>query len=1037
MAIFRRSATTSAAPPMLPPISDQPRRAEVETASVLEAELRARIHGEVRFDRVSRMLYSTDASNYQIDPVGVVIPRTMDDAIGAIDLAASHSVPVLPRGGGSSLAGQTVGAALVIDMSKYMNKVLSFNQEEKTVTVEPGINLDALNRRMKKNGLMFGPDPSSANRATIGGVVGNNSAGAHSILYGMTSDHVVSAKVQLSTGETVDLAPATMEEHLQRATQNDPTGRLLKELLAFREQHAELIRRDFPPHWRRATGYSLNQFITEDDAFNPARLLAASEGTLGTILNVTMGLVDLPERTALVLLQFDDLIPAMEATNAILEVEPSAIELMDRMLIDLTREQPGYANMISFIHGDPAGILAVEFYGSTDQELQQKCDNLKAHLQRRGIRMMTEPQVLLDPKQQANVWNVRKAGLGLLMSVRGDAKPIPVIEDVSVPPEYLPEFVAAVQKMVAKHNTTAAFYAHASAGCLHIRPLINLKTIEGVEAMVELAHEAAEMAHRFGGVMSGEHGDGLQRSELNEVIFGTELYQVMRDLKTLFDPAGIMNPGKKVNAPSMTEHLRYGPTYRPLEIKTKMDFSREGGFMGAVEMCNGAAVCRKTHAGTMCPSYMATLDENDTTRGRANALRNALNGNLLTPNDFANDATMETLDLCLSCKACKTECPSSVDMAKIKTEFMAHYYDRHGVPLRSRLMGHIHTLSKVAAPVAPLANVMLQTPLAKPMMSMIGIHRERKMATFQRRTFLHRWRSYRQHNPVPPVTRGKVVYFHDTFTTYNYPRIGIGAVKLLEAAGFEVVIEPRRACCGRPMLSKGLVEAARKSARKNVSVLADYAKQGIPIVGTEPSCILTLRDEYRDLLPGDEDMKAVAAQTYMFDEFLAKLEADGDLGIPWKESTGPEVFFHGHCHQKALIGVEPSMVMFKAAGCRPVESGAGCCGMAGSFGYETEHYDVSKKIGEERLFPAIEETAMAVQISVAGVSCHQQIEHFTARRTRHIAEVLADRIDTRRSWQPKAAPAIDVPEMDDPAVQQSAPTSEGTVHAKEQSDGPA
>lgn len=1037
MAIFSRSAHPPRTRPKLPPISERPRRAEMETASVLEAELKARVHGEVRFDRVSRMLYATDASNYEINPVGVVIPRSMDDVIGAIELAASHSVPVLPRGGGSSLAGQSVGAALVIDTSKYFNKVLSFNQDAKTVTVEPGINLDALNRRMKQHGLMFGPDPASANRATIGGVVGNNSAGAHSILYGMTADHIVSAKVQLASGETVDLGPGTMEEHTQRATQPDATGRLLKELLAYREQHAELIERDFPPHWRRATGYSLNQFLTGDDDFNPARLLAASEGTLGTILNITMNLVDLPERTALVLLQFDDLVKAMEATNAILEVNPSAIELMDRMLIDLTREQPGYANQITFIHGDPEGILAVEFYGRSDRELQQKCDRLLELLAKRDIRTMTEPQILMDPAQQQNVWNVRKAGLGLLMSVRGDAKPIPVIEDVSVPVEHLPAYVDAVQKLVARHNTRAAFYAHASAGCLHVRPLINLKTVEGVEAMREMAHEAAELAHRFGGVMSGEHGDGLQRSELNELIFGPELYEAMRELKRIFDPEGIMNPGKKVDAPPMTEHLRYGPKYAPLQIRTKMDFSREGGFMGAVEMCNGAAVCRKTHAGTMCPSYMATLDENDTTRGRANALRNALNGNLLGPDDFANDATMEVLDLCLSCKACKTECPSSVDMAKIKTEFLAHYHDRHGVPLRSRVMGHIHTLSRLSAPVAPLANVMMNSPLARPVMSMIGIHRERRMPPFQRQTFVHRWKQYRQRNPIPPVTRGKVVYFHDTFTTYNYPEIGIGAVQLLEAAGFEVVIEQRRACCGRPMLSKGLVEAARKSARKNVNVLAGYAKQGIPIIGTEPSCILTLRDEYRDLLPGDEDMEAVAKEAYMFDEFLAKLEADGDLGIPWKTSTGPEVFFHGHCHQKALIGVGPSMAMLKASGCRPTESGAGCCGMAGSFGYETEHYDVSRKVGEERLFPAIGETAMGVEISVAGVSCHQQIEHFTGRRTQHLAEVLAERIDPRRTWQPGPSRVPDIPEMADPAVQEDAPTSIGTTHAKEQSDGPA
>lgn len=1041
MAIFSRTANTSLETPSPPStLPDHALRGDIETASVLEAELKARVRGEVRFDRVSRMLYSTDASNYQIDPVGVVIPRTTDDVIGAIELATSHGVPILPRGGGSSLAGQAVGAALIIDMSKYLTRVSNLDVENRTVMVEPGINLEALNRQVKQHGLMFGPDPSSANRATVGGVVANNSAGAHSILYGMTADHLVSARVQLANSGTADLAQATMDEHIQRATSTDATGRLLKQLLAFREHHSELIRRDFPPHWRRATGYSLNQFLTDDDTFNPARLLASSEGTLGTLLNVTLKLVPVPEQTALVLLQFDDLVEAMEATNVVLEVNPSAIELMDRMLISLTRDQPGYASQIAFIDGDPAGILAVEFYGSSERELRSKCEGLVAHLRKRGVSTMSEPQVLLDPKRQKNVWNVRKAGLGLLMSVRGDAKPIPTIEDVSVPPQHLPAFVGAVQKMVARYNTTAAFYAHASAGCLHIRPLLNLKTIEGIDAMKEMAYEAAELAREFGGVMSGEHGDGLQRSELNELIFGPELYQVMRDLKGVFDPDGLMNPGKKVDAlpSSMVEHLRYGTTYKPVRINTKLDFSREGGLLGAIEMCNGAAVCRQTHSGTMCPSYMATRDENDTTRGRANALRNALAGNVLTPNDFANDATYETLDLCLSCKACKTECPSSVDMAKLKTEFMSQYYDRHGVPVRARMMGHIHTLSRIAAPVAPLANLMLQTPVAKPVMSMIGIHKDRKLSPFQQRTFLHRWRAYRKHNPVPPVTRGKVVYFHDTFATYNYPRIGIAAVKLLEAAGFEVIIEERRACCGRPMLSKGLIEAARKTARKNVSVLAGYAKKGIPIIGTEPSCILTLRDEYLDLLPNDEDVQAIASQVFMIDEFLAKLEAKGDLGIGWKDNTGPEVFFHGHCHQKALIGVEPSMAVLATSGCRPTESGAGCCGMAGSFGYEAEHYDVSRKIGEERLFPAIEATSVDVQISVAGVSCHQQIEHFTGRGTKHIAEVLASRLDPKKRWQPMVTTTpVDVPEMKDPAIQDPEPTDEGTAHAKNQKDGPA
>ncbi|MBA2760242.1 MAG: FAD-binding protein, partial [Chloroflexia bacterium] len=826
-------------------------RAAADTARVLESELAARLSGDVKFDRVSRMLYSTDASNYQIEPVGVVMPRSTDDVIAAIELAASHGVPVLPRGGGSSLAGQAVGAALIVDMSKYLNRITSFQPEDRSVTVEPGINLDSLNRQVKSAGLMFGPDPSSANRATVGGVIGNNSAGAHSILYGMTADHVKGARIQLARGGTVDLNTTTLADAQARAESDDTTGQLLGNLIDFRERHHDLIERDFPPHWRRATGYSLNEFLKPDDAFQPARLLTSSEGTLATVLGVTLNLVQLPRKTGLVLLQFADLVESMEATKIILETDPSAIELMDRMLVNLTREQPLYASQIAFIEGDPAAVLAVEYYGSSEHQLQRKADHLIDHLRARGVGLMTDPLVILDGQRQANVWSVRKAGLGLLMSVKGDAKPIPVIEDVSVPVEHLPEFVRAVEEMVERYDTTAAYYAHASAGCLHIRPLINLKTVAGIEAMKEMADAAAEMAHRFGGVMSGEHGDGLQRSELNEVIFGAELYSAMREFKGIFDPAGMMNPGKIVDAPPMTENLRYGPEYKPVQIKTHLDFSAEGGFLGAVEMCNGAAVCRKLKAGTMCPSFMATRDENDSTRGRANALRNALAGNVLTPKDFANKATYDTLDLCLSCKACKTECPSSVDMAKIKIEFLAHYYEKHGTPLRARLMGHIHTMSKIAAPVAPLANLVMQTPLSKPAMALMGVHKNRKLSPFTRRTFIHRWKSHQKRHPETRATRGKVVYFHDTWATYNYPRVGMSAVKLLEAAGFEVVVEERRACCGRPALSKGLVDVARKSARRNVQVLAPYAKQGIPILGTEPSCILTLRDEYRDLLPRD------------------------------------------------------------------------------------------------------------------------------------------------------------------------------------------
>ena len=1005
------------------------RQSAGDMASGLQDALRRSISGEVRFDAVSRMLYSTDASNYQIEPVGVVIPSSQDDVLASFEIAAQHGVPLLPRGGGSSLAGQTVGAALVIDFSKVLNRILDVDPEARAVTVEPGINIDALNRQLRPTGLMFGPDPASANRATAGGVVGNNSTGSHSILYGMTGDNVQSIKAATIDGAVLDLGPTSLQAMAGCAGVDDAKGRLFAQLLAFRQRYGGLIARDFPPHWRRATGYSLNELLKPDDVFNPARLLVSSEGTLATLLEVTFNLVPRPTRTGLVLLQFDELVASMAATPAILETDPSAVELMGRMLVNLTRAQPGFASQISMIEGDSEAVLFVEYYGESDAELEAKTDRLKNHLVAHGIPTAVDPLVILDPKRQEGLWSVRKAGLGLLMSIRGDHKPIPVIEDVYVPVEHLAEYVGAIEELVAAHGTTAAYYAHASAGCLHIRPLIDLKTASGVQTMVEMAYAATDLSSRFGGVMSGEHGDGLQRSELNERIFGPELYGAMKEFKRIWDPRGLMNPGKKVDAPPMTENLRFGPTYRAREPRTYLDFRAEGGFARAVEMCNGAAVCRKLKAGTMCPSFMATKDEKDSTRGRANALRDALAGDTLNRSDLASPEVYNVLDLCLSCKACKTECPSSVDMAKLKTEFLAHYHAEHGTPLRSRVFGHIHDLSRLASPVAPIVNLGMRLGLDRPVKKALGVAAERSLSPFAFRTFTDRWRRHQERVAATPrQTRGKAVYFHDTFAEYNYPRIGVAAVKLLEAAGFDVVVEERRACCGRPMLSKGLVEDARKLARRNVELLAPYARAGIPVIGTEPSCILTLRDEYRDLLPDDPDVEILASESFMIDEFLANLDKVDDLGIVWKDDTGPEVLFHGHCHQKTLIGIEPSLAILATAGCTAKESGAGCCGMAGSFGYEAEHYEISRKVGEDRLFPAVTASAQDTIVSVAGVSCRQQIEHFTDRTTLHIAEVLAARIAPGHAWAARSP---------EPVPDEVAPTPEEAVHARNVGAGPA
>ena len=961
-----------------------------QTREAMELALRPRIQGEVRFDLYTRLLYSTDASNYMIEPIGVVIPRTIDDVQAAMDIARQFRVPVLPRGGGSSLAGQCVSEALIIDTSKYMNQLLDTDVENRKIRVQPGMVIQQLNSKLKKHGLMFGPDPASADRATIGGVIGNNASGSHSILYGMTKDHVISADVILSDGTPLTFGELTMDEWRFKASLDSREGHLYRDLLDLRERYREAIERDFPRHWRRATGYSLPELI-RDDGINVAKLLVSSEGSLVFGVEYEVGLVETPTKTALGLLQFDDLVDAMRATPTILECEPSAVELMDRMLVSLTRAQPGYAEMISFIEGDARDVLVVEFYGETDEELREKLSNLEDHLRAKDVQQ--DIIKVFDAKQQADVWSVRKAGLGLLMSVKGDAKPIACIEDVSVPVEHLAEYVDTILKLVDDYGTRAAFYAHASAGCLHVRPLINLKEASGVQVMRDLTEAAAELAVMYGGVMSGEHGDGLARGELNERIFGPELYQCMKELKAAFDPDGRMNPGKIVDSPPMTENLRYGEGYRTVDVLTHLDFSREGGFAAAIEMCNGAGVCRKVGAGTMCPSYMATKDEEDSTRGRANALRAALSGHGLKFEHFTHPRTYEVLDLCLSCKACKTECPSSVDMAKIKTEFLAQYYDAHGTPARAKMLANVPQLNRMGARLAPLANLMLKTPLSRIGKKMAGIHPNREIAPFAGETF-ESW--FQKRGPRRAHgRRGLAVYYHDTFVNTQYPEIGKATVRLLEAAGYTVAIVPRRACCGRPAYSKGLVREARNMARENVSALAPYARQGIPIIGSEPSCILTLRDEYADLLPDDPDVPGIAANSFMIDEFLNKLAREDDLDIVWKREDGPTVLFHGHCHQKALIGSKPSMNVLSDSGCVAKESGAGCCGMAGSFGYEEEHYEVSRKIGEERLFPMVNQQPRETVIAVAGVSCREQIGHFTGRRPVHIAEVLAERVDMR------------------------------------------
>ncbi|MEZ4635129.1 MAG: FAD-linked oxidase C-terminal domain-containing protein [Caldilineaceae bacterium] len=834
----------------------------------LVAALQAVIEGEVRLDGYSRMLYSTDASLYQIQPVGVVIPKHGDDVQAAVEVAARFEVPVLPRGGGSSLAGQAVDAALVIDTSKYMDRILAVDEEARTVRTQPGLTVGALNRTLAPLGLMLGPDPASGDRATVGGSVGNNATGSHSILYGMMADNVLETGVVLADGSRARFGPVdpadlpargrgdSLEAAIYRQVPQIVTDALDQILARWRVIGAAppattstVTAPLLPPEERRRLSFDsrFRPAVADPvrlDRFNLAQLITGSEGTLAAITDVTLQLTTRPRKTGLAVVHFDRLLDACAAVPDVLETEPSAAELLDKMLMDLARAQPEWAKKLHFVAGDPEAVLLVEYYGVDENDLRKRLAALEDHLQRRGWKGAVVQ--LLEPGLQNDVWSVRKAGLNILMSRRGDFKPVPGIEDVSVPPETLPSYLERILDFCRDSGRApaVAVYAHASAGCLHVRPLVNTKDAGGVAMLQAMGEFACNLALEYGGTMSGEHGDGLMRSALNPQLFGPELYQALRATKAAFDPDARMNPGKIVDAPPITEHLRYGADYATIELKTVFDWGSDGGFAPAVEMCNGAGVCRKTGAGTMCPSYMATKDEHDTTRARANGLRNALAGRIPQEELFA-PGMYGVMDLCLGCKACKSECPSAVDMAKIKAEYLVHYYRRNGLPLFNRLMGLLPQLNdllyRLGKPFVPAVNAVMASPMFKQIQQRIGVHPNRTLPQYASERFsdwFHRQTPYRN---LQPAIRNSVILFHDTWHEYNYTESAKAAVDVLTAAGYDVYLAEGRACCGRPLITGGQADKAQPWIDHNVALLAPYAAQGIPIVGIEPSCILTVR----------------------------------------------------------------------------------------------------------------------------------------------------------------------------------------------------
>ncbi len=1005
---------------------------QTREAEEIAAELRKRVRGEVRFDPYSRALYSTDASIYQMEPVGVVIPRSAEDVQAVMELSGKASIAVLPRCGGTSLAGQTVNHAIVMDFSKYMDRVLEINPEEGWVRVEPGIVVDRLNDQLAPHGLQYAPDPTTSNRACVGGGIGNNSCGSHSVIYGKTIDHVLELNTVLSDGSRAHCRPLEEPELEAKFAGDGLEPEIYRQVRRIAQENGDEVRARFPKIMRRVSGYNLDDFLEDGPwvaqsreltpeakltPFNMARMVVGSEGTLCVVTEAKVGLVSVPRKKGLAVLHFRQLVEACEATWEILQHRPAAVELIGRMILDRCRASLGFARLTDFVEGEPDALLVVEFNGESESEVAGKLDALKQDMERKRLGYACVN--LLDAAGQANVWALRSAGLGLLMSTRGGSKPLPYVEDTAVDPQHLGEYVRRFDEIVKSHDTTAGYYGHASVGCLHIRPLVDLKTGEGLDRMVSIASDISDLVLEFGGSLSGEHGDGIVRGVWTEKMFGPQIYEAFRQVKRAFDPKGIMNPGKIIDCPPMTENLRFGPDYGSSLPDTTLDFSADLGFAGAVEMCNGMGACRKM-TGTMCPSYMVTKEEEHSTRGRANLLRAVLSG-AMPGESLASPRLYDALDLCLECKACKAECQTGVDMAKLKYEFLDRYHKVHGLPMRARLFANINSLSRLGSRFAPVSNWAASNPLTRLILhGFLGIHARRRLPPFARPAFQDWFKSHRAFTPGPsPVgrgvaegriegsTMGEVVLFNDTFMNYNYPQVGVAAVELLERAGFEVVLASPSTnpgtgvvCCGRPAISKGLLEKANLHAKHNVDILYPYAQRGIPIVGCEPSCLLTLRDEYPDLLKGGqvvteagEKAALVAANSYLIDEFLAMLHGKGELAL---EFTGlkKKLLFHGHCHQKALVGTRHSMgILGLPPGYAVEEVDSGCCGMAGSFGYEKEHYDVSLAIGEQRLFPAVEAKGGEWELVVMGVSCRQQIEHATGRRARHLVEVIRDAVE--------------------------------------------
>ncbi|MBR0939473.1 FAD-binding and (Fe-S)-binding domain-containing protein [Bradyrhizobium jicamae] len=983
-------------------------------ASSLEQRLKSQLTGDVFFDAFNRGRYATDASFYQIMPAGVVVPRTIDEALRAVALVKDDGRVVTPRGGGTSQCGQTVNDGVVIDFSRHLNQVVSLDVENRTCVVEPGIVLDDLNRQLRKHGLWFPVDVSTASRATIGGMAGNNSCGGRSLRYGTMRDNTLSMEAALADGTLLRFGEVPRD--LSNLNAPDAGLKLFRDMLDLGEREAAEIADKFPKVQRRVGGYNIDALVPRNAPNNMAHLLVGSEGTLAFTTQVELRLWPVIRNKALGVCHFGSFYEAMDAAQHLVKLRPIAVELVDRTMIALGREIVMFQPIISAaVRGDPDAILVVEFAEEDQVDNLSRLEQLGELMADLGFgwdnprRKWGGVVEIVEPALQAGIADFRAAGLNVMMSMKQEGKPVSFVEDCAVPLPHLADYTERLNAVFARHGTRGTMYAHASEGCLHVRPVLNLKLEKDVKAMRAIAEEAFEMVREYKGSHSGEHGDGLVRSEFHQAMFGARIAADFREVKQRFDPGNTLNPGKIVDPPRMDDRalFRYAPDYRVGELKTALDWSAYpgagGGFQGAVEMCNNNGACRKIEGGVMCPSYRATRDEKDVTRGRANTLRLAISGQL-GPDALASDEMMETLKLCVSCKACRHECPTGVDMAKMKIEVLAARAATHGVSLRDRLVGYLPRYLDLASRFARIANWRNHSALLRMLLEKFaGISARRSLPAFRRDTFVA------GADVFGPADGREVVLFADTFNR-GYERENLdAALEVLLAGGYRVHL-PRPAdhtrplCCGRTFLSAGLVDEAHTELDRLVATLSPFTARGVPIIGLEPSCLLTLRDELLSLR-SDEVAKNLSAHALLFEEFLVREAEAGRLSLPLGVVAGKAIV-HGHCHQKSFGAFRPVEKVLRLVPELNVETiETSCCGMAGAFGYGADTYQASLDMAELSLLPAIRRADPEALIVADGTSCRHQIMDGSGRTPLHVARVLAMSLNYAKSSSNPSMPA--------------------------------